>query len=385
MVKSNQRTKMINVFGSIIMLISVMFLFQNCGGLTEEEKDLTSLAADMPFAYDAVMDHIAYMSVATPKNVANDNTFFTFRAGAFHLGSGMKLRPEFSYQARNLIQSERAEVLTLSPANRNTYLQLSIRDTASPGTILSVGGNAVFGNFVGNLSSNPISMDLTKLNGSSRAISLGGAPLIGSLKAFQSETVASSIRNDLSSGAQTLTLVYGIAGQPAKEARNYTKAGDATSRYYGRGYGVGFTRGHGINLSTGQTNAFTSGANHVMNQIIEGAEDLYSSASIEWNCPSNWSFIIVRKTEAVGTLCTNWDVEPSPTSADPNYSAYMALRKLLPSAEWGVNLTQRCIVPKNASLDPYSGVAAQGINYQGGSCDATGTNCPHYVTICKRN
>jgi hypothetical protein len=75
----------------IAIVVSVPMLYQNCSQPLAERADASSVAATAPFAFESRVDHLAYMSCSNMPSGYDPTAYFTFRAGAYTEGNGIRL------------------------------------------------------------------------------------------------------------------------------------------------------------------------------------------------------------------------------------------------------------------------------------------------------
>ncbi len=131
MLKLTKRSKQLI---SVIFLLSVGIFVQNCDYSSDSPSlNLQSLDEDsannFPFAYDLDIDHIAYMSCRGSEFSAGSGPFFSFRAGGYESGSGVKFRENFLESYGSLNENRLKSQLSLSSRNRDAGVVMSVRET----------------------------------------------------------------------------------------------------------------------------------------------------------------------------------------------------------------------------------------------------------------
>jgi hypothetical protein len=131
MLKLTKRSKQLL---SVIFLLSVGIFVQNCD-YSSDSPSLNVLSLDedsannFPFAYDLDIDHIAYMSCRGTAFSGGGGPFFSFKAGGFESGSGVKFRESFLESFGSLNSNRLKSQLNLSPRNKGAGVVMSVRET----------------------------------------------------------------------------------------------------------------------------------------------------------------------------------------------------------------------------------------------------------------
>lgn len=363
---------LLTVTSLLAIVVSVPMLYQNCSQPLAERADASSVAQTAPFAYEARVDHFAYMSCSNMPSGYDTNAFFTFKAGAYNDGAGVKFNNAFVYEVRNLLQADKAAVLDLSPINKDVYMQMSVRQSSNLQTPFGINNMPYQANFVGSLSAPEIANELARVNGTSFTRTFpSGAKFEGRAQMTTSESLADTIRQQVSVNGNYLSLNYSRITNPSEAIS--TPSGSTTS-VFGNGYKMAFVLGHG------QTSNFSGGTARVMTNLSEYNLSNQSLTGANWECNANWVLMIVKPSDiTAGRVVCNTEPEPSPSPAQ--LEMYETIRKVLPATEWGLDLFRRCIVPKKTGSCYGNSTAL--VNYNGGACLSADT-CPHYVSICKR-
>ncbi len=352
------------------LVILVPMLYQNCSQPLADSADASSVAGAAPFAFESRVDHMAYMSCSNMPAGYDPAAYFTFRAGAYTDGHGIRLNSAFVYETRNLVQADKAAVLNLSPMNQDVYQQISFRQAAN---LQIAQGSPYQGNFVGSLSVPAIANELARVNGGSFLKAFpSGANFIGNVLVPGNEANAELARQFVSVNGNYLALNYSRLSNPNTAV---APTDGSTTSVFGNGYKMSFVLGHG------QTSNFSGGTARVMTNLSEYSLINNALTGANWECNSSWVLMIVKPADiSAGRVLCNTEPEPSPAPAQQEM--YDTIRKVLPASDWGLDLFRRCIVPKKSVTACYGNSAAI-VNYNGGSCLSADT-CPHYVSICKR-
>lgn len=386
------------------LAISLMFGFQNCADpLDIANSDSVSYNSQLPFAFDTEIDTLAYMSCSGLESDFDPRAFFTFKAGAYGIGSGIRLTPEYQAATKSFTAGQRADSLSQSEKNTGASLQFAIRQRNDIQAVLASGSslqeNKDFANILAPLDSPLIAERLVSLGENERisyfsGISgLTGRKVEAAVRFLDSEVSAASLRDNLRD-AGLLTLTYTgdlqangvIARSPDPNDRK---------RGFGKGYQVDFSMGLGNSLNSNNTTPypiFTRGIHRVINSVQE--VDLLRRSPTEgnlrpWDCPTEYKFLIARSEDVgfdIGKVRCTRVIDPL-TPSDKDRVALQAIRRVLRPEDWWVDLGNRCVIPKQSNGNCYGRSTTQtpiNIKYDGGDCTTTGLSCPHYVSVCTR-
>jgi len=337
-----------------ILVISIVLIFQNCADPMSLTEQYSRTAELMPFAYDNTVDTIAYMSCAGGPSSSNPNAVWSFRAGSHGIESGLRLTDAFFSATGTLTSGQRAHALNDSPANRDAYLQLSIRQSENYGSVLSsTGGTPVagrdFSTAIGPIDEFDVAFALASQDriqpqrvsyfpGTGKYIDAG-------IRFIESESTAASVRSELTnSGLLTLTYSNGPGDFSARSP-------DGTVvKVYGRGYKLAFAA-----PGAGEPEP------RVLSSIDEINLETNQPSGLEiksWSCPATYRYRIARSCADCG--CGN----------DPVGNIELAiLRRVLRTEFWYVNVAGRCVVQKETTQQCYP--AGTSGNY-------------HFVSVCLR-
>ncbi|MBK7959785.1 MAG: hypothetical protein IPK04_00250 [Bdellovibrionales bacterium] len=395
-------------FVAIVMGGGLLMLFQNCGkagfdSVAASDSDsnpngLTAIENGVPFAFKMTFDTIAYNS-SFGTSLAARASQFTFRAGAYSTG-GVRVTREFfdygkaklkpTYPNETVTAGQLKDLLAGSAANKNSQLQFAIRQQSNlkdTDGIYRTGAAALVGidfyNTLGPLTderwADPMIGNFMKTTSEPDFVKyfvMGprgyrGMEISHSWNA--SEGLAQSVRNEFRTNAimtltvEDSTMGAGIAKGPSEEI---TKA-----------YGTGYLLGFGVELPpylescvpvmdanpasptfgqylSGCGTPYVNPAPNSLNpdnilssiQEVDLATGVPSSAV--WVCDKKLRLMIVRPADQP-TMCPKG--EDLVTGAR-NLSGYFAdleqIRRVLPAEQWDINLTRRCVVPKDG--DNYS-------------------------------
>jgi hypothetical protein len=346
-------------FGCLV----TMFATQNCTqpGSVDGASVRTQQANALPFAYDAKLNQIAYMSCSIlPAGGYDKSAYFSLRGGAYDnnalLGltednGGIKISSEFlSLPAiRNRKMDDRWQIISESPANSGTIMQLAVRKTSKLQDILTTAGVATadsdYANLFEELGITGVSKSLIELGNGKRLRYLTngtvqGSRMEGSLHFGSGEGVAQSLRNELNSDAQVFTLTYTelkssggaefSARSPASVWPTATPTPNQDRFVYGRGYHLKFTK------PTGTTSAYPA---NLLQSVTEGDLMGTSDRAGTWNC-TDLRFKIVRPEDAAAQGCSR-----APDPLVPGKLLKLA-RNSLRYEDWYIDMTNKCIVPK---------------------------------------
>lgn len=356
---------------SIGCLATLVFA-QNC--TQPANVDSASLrqqqASSLPFAYDAKVNQIAYMSCSIlPGGSYDRSAFFSLRAGAYDNNSvlpglaedngGIKLSTDFLNlpAIRSRRTDDKYQIISESPANAGTIMQMAVRPTGNLQDILTTTGGAVansdFANMFEELGVTGVSKKLVELDQKKRLRYLTngtvqGSRMEASLHFGASETAAQSLRNNLNSDSHVFALTFTElkdANGAEFSARTPATVWPATStpapgaaatpnpnRYvYGRGYHLRFTK-----LAGTVTSYPTNLLQDVTENDLMGGSDKLGT----WTCAEELRFKIVRMEDADAQGCSR---APDPLVPDKNLKI---ARNSLRYEDWYIDMTNKCIVPK---------------------------------------
>lgn len=442
------RFRMQLVFG-ILLGVCLLVTFQNC----TQPADLGNvdqnsvMSQNLDFAYDTAIDQIAYMScpqvVNAQKVPVDSDLYFTFRAGAYHNG-GIKLTDAFYNTVQKKLPDYMASILSGSPANNNTVLQLAVRQVGSLNQIVQTASsgttsgnptqNVEFANLLAQLGGIEISTALVNNGMSATSTNLTltekrtktlrdgtgrGAHLEGNLNFGLAESMQESLRSQyLGTGAALLALTYleptqsggaapgGGTSIPDTNVRNPGTAFPATNpNTPGLAYGTGFqlTFSQPVAGAVGLMNANNQMVlpypSNVLTMVTEKNLLTGGQTGAQWVCPTSLQFKIIRPGDEGDAIskCNHVQDPPKPWSRE-----WTVLRNALRTEDWYVDPTNRCILPKRSSgfscygdmttmtnvqydltksCDPNSDTTSNPTN---GAANAIGKICAAWVSVCYR-
>lgn len=395
-----KQTRLGLVLSAALLLVVA---FQNCSQPppNDEGDQLASEAEKVDFAYDAVPDQLSYLSCAAAEvGTFDTSAYFSFRVGAYRSG-GLKLNDAFRVQQGKKPPEKQASLLTLSPANSSTSMQIAIRQRANFQVMYTSSGAAKNGedymSILEPLGTVDLSDILVRLEPSSRVRylrngSVYGSRFEGSLFYTKNPTLAGSIRTALKNDA-FLALTY--SQQPsdagggsssatptlARGPRDVTEG--STASPYTQAYGKGLY----LSFAQPTQGATAAQANYPQNVIREVTEfNLLSSTdrtgTASWSCPDTMKFRVVRPEDVkAGRVVCAIAPDPAIPTAD-----LLIVRNQFRVEDWYVDMTNRCIMPKKSPSTCYgSGVTT--VQYAINQTCTEGGNpaCVHYASVCYRN
>lgn len=374
-----KRLNMRHIFG--VVALGTILIFQNCSEPTpNEENSLSSYTQDLPFAYNATLDTLAYMSCSRMPAAYEKRAFFTFRAGAYTPIGGIGINSDFANATKYYSLAQKKQAFGDSARNANTRLQISVRSTSNFQSVLTRTGTAADGTSLGTM--------MTNLSGDAISSHLAGMVpgdikhyfpssetnrLMASSLRFNDgdESVAKDFRNRMDNREALLTLTF-TDSDSAMDAKARGPSGVTTSSAYGRGYQMVF--GTPLNWATAERRIIQSVTEVDLNSAL-------TPAGGTWVCPTSMQFVMIRSEDVA--------IVPSCARAVDSYTnatqqqALEAIRRVLPVEDFYVDVVNRCIVAKShiAGQSCYGDRTGRGaINYSSGSC--AGDACPHYVSVC---
>lgn len=384
-----------------VVTAAVVLSFQNCSmPPTVEGPGQFALEAEkMPFAYDAHLDQIAYMSCATAGSSTLDpEVYFSFRAGAYRSG-GVRLSQEFRNEMAPKPPERQAALLVSSPANTNTSVQMALRPRADLQNILIGGGSAPrrefdFVNLFEPLGTEDLADLLVQLPPQTRLRYLRngfirGSRFEGQLNFQSSPALAAQVRTQLQNTA-LMALTYTAAAETtavssleyqARAPADFGGGANAKTSVFGKGYQLRFTQP-----------TFASAPSHgsFPNVVLQDLTEVSlvntadrTASSGTWVCPDAMKLQIVRPEDiAAGRVaCTR---APDPAVLSPDL---VILRRTLGHEHWYIDLVNRCVVPKRSPNACY-GADVQLVSYDPRVECTEGTSqvgrpaCVSYVSVC---
>lgn len=390
------RLKMRHVFFATGMF--VLMAYQNCAQAPEDSSlsSASSYQSKLPFAYQAQLDTIAYMSCSDVQAAVDTRAYFTIRAGAYKSTNGLSVSDEYLEATKYYTTTDRAKSLALSERNANMRLTLSIRDSSNLQQVWTEnGGDPVLGkdkeSFVSQLDSDEIAGPLAALgSGSTFRNYFPGASekrlLEASVRFYKYDNITTQTRNNLSSNSAILVAGFTNSGDESDAKLSAPSDFDSDTGYtsktrvYGVGYRVGFTLP--LNVISGQNRVLA-------NSVSEINLANNSSTGPGWTCPSEFQFKIVRPEDKIaGRVVCNTGVDRATSAQQARLDA---IRRVLRVEDWYVDVANNCVVPRSGGDYCYGAAFAQNsgtkfISYNATSCvDSATTTCPHYVSVCVRN
>ncbi len=375
------------------VLVSLMF-FQNCGdpAMEEDSNSAASYMEELPFAYKASLDTIAYMSCSRMKNNYESRAFFTFRAGAYTPMGGLEVTEEFAEATKYYSLQTKREAFSQSLKNSNTRPQLAIRSTSNLQHIVINGttkNGTSLGTMLTNLSKEPVVNHLITMRpGAKKHYFPSGEKdrLLASSLRFNDgdeDNVVGKIRTLMKDNDVLLGLTFTDQDVP-DDALARGPSGISGDSVYGRGYQLQFSNPAG--WATAEQRVISS-VNEV--NLSQG----FPSVGSKWSCPSSMQFVVIRNEdlpkmkECPADPCSGSGVCLTPDfycqGNETQRLALDAIRRVLPVEDFYVDVINRVVVakPHISNQSCYGDRTGRGdVNYSSGSC--SGDSCPHYVSVC---
>lgn len=404
------------------LLISLLFSalvivgFQNCSGSQEsslfgqEDPQKTDLKIEnAPFAFDADVNQITYMSCSADKNFTNGNgslnnhdTFFTFKVGAYNFGknnnAGVKIKKEFfDYADREFINHRTGTrdplktriALEESPANVSVFPILSIRTPANYITNVFDPENSPkiglsFTQMFPAFGESPVSDLLLKGDSADRVnyvdhSEYGGIEFGGALHFNHHHDLTNKKLRELLAGPENpkhfLTMTYSENTENIETS--YIAKDSGRNKPFGRSFQIDFTndadRGR---PSTGRV---------ILGRVSEFDLATGKMLPSRWNCPQNLRYRIYAQTvntsDAIsiapgdGNPIQGYSREycpEEPPISEEGRQAEAILRNHLPASKWIINTRKGCVVPRNKEDECYPTRFAQGGKVNPLTLDVTG-------------
>lgn len=385
---------------SLGVVLSLVMVFQNCAEPLElSETDASTFADNLPFAYDVKMDTFAYMSCNTEVSSFEPRAVFTFRVGAYESGSGLRLSDDFVDSTKNYSEQARAESLFRSPTNSGAILQLAIRNSSVDyqQILLNSSGAVQLGKDVENylngatLDSPGIATPLLALEEGKRLRYFSGTPGLDGRFLEQSlrfNSVLKSVTDKmLGSTGSRVTLAYTQDNNPL----NYFVRGPDKNNLSRSIYGLEFrpTFAPPTRISDKATISTAQDRNRILQSLgVANIAEKTTKAETMWSCPPEYRYVIIRPEDAKANanLCplTNWSYDNPPSGRERELEV---LRRVIRVEDYYVNMSKRCIVPKDSANHCYpSESTGIDIKYNGTSCNDDPENdiyqCPNFVSVC---
>lgn len=394
-----QGSKSMKRFVRAGFLVASAVLLQNCTQPVAYDgpSELQKLAEELPFSYDAKIDQIAHLSCSDLKQDTNlsfsQSAYFTIRAGAYRTG-GLQLNDAFYATAGRKPIDKQAEILSLSPANTQSVLQLSMRSRAGYQTLNTRTGSVIQGqdysNMLAPLGEPGLSNQLVNLpQGSTirhvRSGRAGGYRFEGDVLFTDSYQLWNDFKTKMNS-TFLLAMTYtqgGTGNDKDYSARAPADLGASTTprdrAVYGMGYELGFS------VPAGRTTNYPYA---VMQNVAEKSLET-RAVSGTWTCPSSLQLRVVRSEDAVAGSLANCVKKVDPTNLTGAEKFRLEIiRNSFRVEDWYVDLTNSCIIPKR--VESCYGPTTTAVAYPlGEACTVTGEvgkgHCVAYASVCYRN
>ncbi len=423
---------------------ALVFSFQNCGkagfdsgldeGLAQSSTDPeldqqfgksdAEKVAAIPFAYDLIVDQIAYNS-CSGANVPSTPGFFTFKLGSYTSKGGLKLREDFvTYVNKNfkavspamyLSDLQIKNFLAASPENKAAQPQFAIRGRGNPQQVRSsnttLNENVDYFNLLGDLTNDrfmdPLVQSMVAMQGNSNpvyvptqffpfAVSSIQRTVETSISFNSNEAIAQALRNDFGRNAQlAMTYTSKEIGDPYV-ARTPIDSTD-TNAAYGRAYIPVFaiaaapytlqadysamnppvmvppiTPKAATGCPGGSCQPAWSTPNNIMTGISEvNLEGSAVGTGATWNCNPKRRYVIIKASDskacpkesyaAIQGGITGAGVIPA-ISAQDYQTELEIVRRSLPAEDWDVNIQLRCAVPKTNTSTCYPDEVINGVS-----------------------
>lgn len=315
MVRVSPKRSIRKTLWTLLFGFSTIILFQNCSDLNNAEMVSIDTVVqehlrNLPFAFDVELDQISYMSCSGQYAAGHPNAY-TFKAGAFFPGSGLRLRNNFMSNISNLNTDVQAHSLRLSNRNAEAGAVLSIRERnylqdyidpqANKGEIPM--SRLMFNESTGrHFSSEHYARRLLAMGTGNYMNYISGLPgflhksFDGTIRIADSSGTADSLRNLMANshyltvtfpepvGSQTSGKRHGLARSP-----HNTMSGDqqALTSVFGRGYALSFQQFDGRMPTVPARILSVNNTVNLENQSI---------VSDNWDCSER--FVIVRPEDA---------------------------------------------------------------------------------------
>jgi hypothetical protein len=370
-------------------VLGVLLLFQNCSqvdqGAANSASSSSTFEQGLPFAYDAKLDTISYMSCSQMADQANSiekRAYYTFRAGAYNNQTGgLAMTDEFRQATRFYKPADRARLFSSSDKNASTRLSLSVRQVGNYQAPWKEGefriGEEVE-SFLPALDSAAVAGPLAASQPGQMIQYFPGTHsqrlLEASLRFYNYENTAKLTRDTIDSRAALLVAGYQNSSSEMDQALRAPVAG-AADKVYGTGYYMRFS------LPVG----YSSGERRVIS-ASGGIEELDLATntvkSANWDCAQNYQFMVIRpEDKAAGRVLCDAIVDRYDNATEQ--AALNAIRRVLRVEDWFVDIKKKCIMPKRTGDFCYGPLNGRTVQYGVASClNGSTTMCPHFVSVC---
>jgi|GEM_PF-1479362 len=396
----------------IVSCIGLILTFQNCSQASVDgENEEQSFESQLPFAYSATIDTIAYMSCSgMSENPPDKRAYFTIRAGAYGTCNptdtvcqqnpfasslaGLSMSKDFRDATQYYDKKQKAHLFSLSDKNSNTLLSLSIRSTSNYQTPWKE-GNLVAGE---ELDAMLPALDTAAVAGplgfSSAGQMLNYFPgshsqrlMEGSLRYYNYENTSKLTRDTLINREALLVMGYTTTADLTDVGLRLPDQPETGTQYpTNRAYGTGFylafelpTGPSGVRMTAGEQRALSTSAGVNEIDLVTGQPNTAS-----WDCAYNYQFMVVRpEDKAAGKVACDATVDRYSNATEQ--AALNAIRRVLRVEDWFVDVARKCIMPKRTGDYCYGAVQGRTIMYGQSSCINDSTRmCPHIVSVCIR-
>lgn len=393
----------------LVGIFALMMFFQNCSSAVPfgTVDRFASLVESDVFPYEVSVDQVAYMSCSEQENVPQDGTFFTFKVGAYRNG-GLRVTEEFRNEVIRLNDESVVNALMQNFASTGSRLQLAIRPIDNLQLIYLTENNGQDGlqgedfyNIFTTIGDQAFTSMLWYMEPGDYLRYWPGAQfdsdyrLEGTMRFLDSELIEGDLRNFMNNRG-VLAVTFSEEGDTIARGPG-SQSGDAKSLAK-EVYGVALSPRFKQPLAPGGGSPGAAMPSRVLSSVQEIIVDRRRNGTVPgtWSCPDQLQFKIVLPQDALiyneeavvtGTRC-GMTPDPVQLSAD-----LKAIRQSLPSEDWYVDLTRRCVVPKPERTTAGSCYGKNSnieqthiINYdayQNGCGFGTERGlCPHFVSIC---
>ncbi|MFM6926918.1 MAG: hypothetical protein ACKOX6_00550 [Bdellovibrio sp.] len=415
--------------GAICASFVLVVSFQNCGkagfdSSLDDTLDSSSLDAaltskygsstaakvtDIPFAFDAGFDQIAYNSCAESGSLSTSSAYFGLKAGAYQT-SGLSLNSAFFdyadanfkpiYPATSLSKAQYEEFLADSPKNIKAQMMMAIRERSNIANVYAKNTQLASGTdvipLVDSLTSAYVMETLISERGSASRFfpfSSGSRVMEASLRYNSDQSMADSLRTVLQNVGQ-LALTFNNDATSLGSVISDT-ASEPIHTAYGKGYRFSFNQPVGVSNGYMPENIVSD-----LQEVDLSTGNVVSS----WNCSRVYKMVLLRDSTnpASAGYC------PPHTAADLENATIRKeleiVRRQFRADQWHVNVTYKCMVPKGTTPSCYTenlvNGTGQGVQYSTsaecynpivGNSSANypsgiipGARCMNYATICTK-
>ena len=380
---------------SLVVIVPLVLIFQNCvpGELEQTPIDSDSQAPET-IAFDTVIDTLSYMSCTGMDRDYNKKAYYTFKVGAYRLGSGIGLSPQFFESIKFYSLENKIKRIKETQSGLGVRLQMGIHQKGDYSKTFGIQSESAYGNEFYN--TNILDYLFNDVYISQIAQLKQGLYInyFKGLPDFEGKIIESQLHlSHLSSKShsQARNFLEGTGGSLTIVTLGYTQSNleiasligpsqiPAKETAFGRGYKLSFTSGHrydrndpsSLHPTPRNPSASENHIKTVLSRVVEIDLESGNQVPFEWECPSEYRFMIFRPYD---TTPPKDDDSPSPhknmqfpcglddngvkISVEPRHLTpeQKSVYRILRPEDWVIDFKRRCVVPKQNGSDCYGNV-----------------------------